>query len=83
MSKTIVMDTREQKGKHDHVTKRFEELGYKIVRSKLLCGDYTYLQNMSICVDTKKIYRKFAEMFANNIIDLLEKYNEAWKMKLS
>lgn len=54
MSKIIIQDTREQAKKHEHVLKWFEENDYKVVRSKLFCGDYSYLNNQSICVDTKK-----------------------------
>lgn len=54
MGKTIIQDTREQKGKHEHVLKWFEDNEYKVVRSKLFCGDYSYLNNQSICIDTKK-----------------------------
>jgi uncharacterized glyoxalase superfamily protein PhnB len=31
-----------------------EELGYKVERTKIYCGDYTFPTNQSICVDTKK-----------------------------
>lgn len=54
MNKVIMMDTREQAGKHEHVIKWFNDNEYKIVRSKLFCGDYTFLNNQTICIDTKK-----------------------------
>ena len=52
--KTIVEDTRNQVGKHDNVRKQLEALGYKIVRSKMIVGDYTLPTNQTICIDTKK-----------------------------
>lgn len=52
--KIIQMDSREQEGKHENVLNWFNENDYKVVRSKLFVGDYTYLDNQSICVDTKK-----------------------------
>lgn len=52
--KVILMDTREQEGKHNNVLEYFEKNNYKVVRSKLFVGDYTYLSDMRICVDTKK-----------------------------
>lgn len=50
----VVEDTRQQVGKHDHIENWFKDNSYKIVRTKLFCGDYTYLDNQTICVDTKK-----------------------------
>ena len=52
--RTIMMDTREQEHKHDFVLDWFEKNDYKVIRSKLFVGDYTYLDNQTICVDTKK-----------------------------
>lgn len=49
-----MMDTREQEGKHQNVLNWFNENGFKVIRSKLFVGDYTYLDNQTICVDTKK-----------------------------
>ena len=54
MNKTIVWDTRQKKDKHDETLKWFEDNGYKVVRSKLFTGDVTYLNNMSLVIDTKK-----------------------------
>lgn len=31
-----------------------EQLGYKVDRCKLYCGDYSWATNQSICVDTKQ-----------------------------
>lgn len=53
-NKIIVQDTREQSSKHDFVLDYFNKNNYKVVRSKLFVGDYAWLDDMSICVDTKK-----------------------------
>lgn len=53
-NKIIIQDTREQANKHDYVLDWFEKNNYKVVRSKLFVGDYTFLDKQSICVDTKK-----------------------------
>lgn len=50
----IVQDSREQEGKHKHILSYFSEQGIKVVRSKLFVGDYTLLNNQSVCIDTKK-----------------------------
>lgn len=50
----IIVDTRQQAGKHDHKVRFFENIGVKTLRSKLPVGDYTRLDNMTVCVDTKK-----------------------------
>lgn len=53
-NKIIFQDTREQTNKHDFVLNYFNENDYKVIRTKLFVGDYTYLDNQTICVDTKK-----------------------------
>lgn len=50
----IIQDTREQKGKHDNVEKYFERHEIQVVRSKLFAGDYTLVNDMSVCIDTKQ-----------------------------
>lgn len=50
---TIVIDTRQQKFKHEAKHQYFESMGYKVIRSKLPCGDYSFLQDMSVSVDSK------------------------------
>lgn len=49
---TIIVDTREQK--YSHVTRSFDQMGVKWVRSKLLTGDYTRIDSMALVVDRKK-----------------------------
>ena len=49
----LVEDSRNQPGKHNNIKKYCEENGIRIVRTKILCGDYTLPTNQSVCVDTK------------------------------
>ena len=63
---TIIQDTREQSGKHNHVLDGFKQLGINVVRSKLFVGDYTRIDNMTVCVDTKK---NLQEVYCNVIQD--------------
>ena len=50
----IVEDTRNQIGKHNQINQDLINLGHQVVRSKLFVGDYSRLDNMTICIDTKK-----------------------------
>lgn len=50
---TICEDSRNQVGKHKNIRDYCIEHGIRIVRTKLICGDYTLPTNQSICVDTK------------------------------
>lgn len=50
----IVIDTRQQAGKHKHKEEMWAQLGVQMVRSKLIVGDYTRLDNQTVSVDTKK-----------------------------
>lgn len=52
--KVILEDTRNKPEKNKHIRLQLEALGYKVERSKLYCGDYSWTTNQSICVDTKK-----------------------------
>lgn len=63
---TIIQDTREQAKKHNHVLDGFQQLGISVVRSKLFVGDYTRIDNMTVCVDTKK---DLQEVYSNLIQD--------------
>lgn len=51
---TILEDSRNQIGKHINIHDYCEENGIRIVRTKLICGDYTLPTNQSICIDTKQ-----------------------------
>lgn len=50
----IFEDTRNKPEKNAHIRKQLEAMGYKVERTKIYCGDYTFPTNQSICVDTKK-----------------------------
>jgi ribosome-associated protein len=63
---TIIQDTRERANQHNHVLSGFQKLGINVVRSKLLVGDYTRIDNMTVCVDTKK---NLQEVYCNVIQD--------------
>lgn len=51
---TIIEDTRQQDKKHELKREYFEEMGVKIIRSKLPIGDYANLRDMSLVIDTKR-----------------------------
>lgn len=50
----IVEDTRNQITKHKELNDALLAKGFTIIRSKLFVGDYTRLDNQTVCVDTKK-----------------------------
>ena len=50
----ILEDSRQKPEKNKHIREQLEQLGYKVDRCKLYCGDYSWATNQSICVDTKK-----------------------------
>jgi len=56
----IVEDTRNQVGKHIKINNDLQKLGVKIIRSKLYVGDYSLLNNQTICIDTKKNWLEVA-----------------------
>lgn len=51
---TIIEDTRQQKDKHKIENAQLEQLGVKLLRSKLPVGDYAVINNLSVVVDSKK-----------------------------
>ena len=50
----ILEDTRNKPEKNKHIREQLESLGYKVERSKLYCGDYSWATNQSVCIDTKQ-----------------------------
>lgn len=56
----IIEDTRNQIGKHNELNLELSKLGYRVLRSKLYVGDYTRLDNQTICIDTKKDWLEVA-----------------------
>ena len=49
----LIEDTRNQVGKHKQLNEWLESQGHKVVRSKLLVGDYAIANDGSISIDTK------------------------------
>lgn len=72
----IVEDTRNQIKKHELKHYYWDEIGQKYIRSKLYVGDYSRLDNQTVCIDTKKdlleiannICGKSHERFRNELI---------------
>ena len=60
----IVEDTRNQPGKHLNIRNFCEQNGIRIVRSKLVVGDYSLPTDQSVCVDTKY---GLAEVYGNMV----------------
>lgn len=50
----ILIDSRQQAGKHDIKERWFAEHGIETRRTKLYVGDYTLPTDQSVCIDTKK-----------------------------
>ena len=57
----ILVDSRQQEGKHNLKEKWFAEHGIETRRTKLYVGDYTLPTNQSICIDTKKDLQELAQ----------------------
>lgn len=49
----LIEDTRNQVGKHKAVNEYLESQGHKVVRSKMLVGDYMIANDGSVAIDTK------------------------------
>lgn len=56
----LIEDTRNQIGKHDRLNTDLNKLGHKVIRSKLYIGDYARIDDMSICIDTKRNWEELA-----------------------
>lgn len=56
----IVIDTRQQAQKHAEKEKYFAAVNIPTIRSKLVVGDYTRLDNQTICIDTKRNINEIA-----------------------
>ena len=50
----IVEDSRNQIGKHKNINAYLESVGVRVLRSKMIVGDYTLPADQRICIDTKK-----------------------------
>lgn len=65
----ILQDTREKKGKHNHILKYFENHNIKVERTKLFVGDYAIkgFENVTV-IDTKQNLVEFANnLFCDNV----------------
>ena len=54
MKKILLVDSRQQEGKHDAKEQWFAAHGIETRRTKLWVGDYTLPTDQSVCIDTKK-----------------------------
>lgn len=52
--RTVICDTRQKPDKTDYISRQIEELGYRVVRSKLFVGDYQFADDGSRVIDTKQ-----------------------------
>lgn len=66
LPKVLAEDTRQQPGKHSNVHTFADLNGIRIVRTKLVCGDYTLPTNQSVCIDTKQ---GLSEVYSNLVQD--------------
>lgn len=62
----VQIDTREHKGKNDHVTAFLDLNKIKWIRSKLVVGDYLNLENPHIVVDRKASMQEIAQNLTND-----------------
>lgn len=49
----IIEDTRNQQGKHKNINAYMEKCGHKVIRSKMLVGDYQLANDGKVAIDTK------------------------------
>ena len=49
----IVEDSRNQIGKHKNINAYLKSVGVRVIRSKMIVGDYTLPADQRICIDTK------------------------------
>lgn len=49
----LLEDSRNKIGKHKNINAYLESVGVRVIRTKLLCGDYTLPANQSVCIDSK------------------------------
>ena len=50
----VVEDSRNQAGKHKNINAYLESVGVRVLRTKMIVGDYTLPADQRICIDTKK-----------------------------
>ena len=49
----VVEDSRNKIGKHKNINAYLKSVGVDVIRSKLICGDYTLPADQRICIDSK------------------------------
>lgn len=49
----IIEDTRNQPGKHKNINTYMERCGHRVIRSKMLVGDYQLANDGRVAIDTK------------------------------
>lgn len=64
--KILQVDTRQKLKHHERKEKYFESVGYRLVHSKLVCGDYAIPNRTNVAVDTKA---SIQELYGNLIQD--------------
>lgn len=62
----LIEDTRQQLGKHRNIREYFKARGTKIIRDKMLVGDYTLPLDRSICIDIKRDVIEIAGNICSN-----------------
>ena len=66
----IVEDTRQKPDKTGYIHEQLENLGHKVVRSKMLVGDYMIANDGKVAVDTKQDLQEVV----NNVIHQHERF---------
>ena len=66
----IVEDTRQKPDKTGYIHEQLENLGHKVVRSKMLVGDYMIANDGKVVVDTKQDLQEVV----NNVIHQHERF---------
>ena len=77
---TILMDTREKKGKKDYILKYFQNNNIQVERIKLNIGDYAIKDNFSVVIDLK---RNILELATNFFCDKTRFEKECFRAKNS
>jgi ERCC4-type nuclease len=54
MNRVIIEDSRQKPEKNYGIRLQLEELGYKVVRSKVYVGDYVFADDGKVAIDTKQ-----------------------------
>lgn len=70
MEKIIQCDTRQKLKHHERKETYFESVGYRLIRAKLLVGDYALPNKTDVSVDTKQ---NIGELY-NNLIQQHERF---------